>query len=178
MGTSQEPFSGANERDVLDVRERLDLQCTSVSNLVLYARGEWTQGDGNLAESGGLSQVNGVGPAPIQRETEDSRFFQKYSAGVRWYALRRTTLDVGGYYKDNDYEYDCGLHIHWAEFFTDAEIVAAESVPHCRPEDIVLSNIVHINGYVKHGVERNHVRAYKTEGVSVMIRSDPGHVLE
>jgi hypothetical protein len=106
LGTSQEPFSGANERDVLDVRERLDLQCTSVSNLVLYARGEWTQGDGNLAESGGLSQVNGVGPAPIQRETEDSRFFQKYSAGVRWYALRRTTLDVGGYYKDNDYEYD------------------------------------------------------------------------
>jgi hypothetical protein len=44
--------------------------------------------------------------APIARETDDRRFFQKYSAGVKWYASRRFSVDVGGYYKLNNYEYD------------------------------------------------------------------------
>ena len=34
------------------------------------------------------------------------RFFQKYSAGARWYPDRRLTLDAGGYYKRNEYNYD------------------------------------------------------------------------
>jgi hypothetical protein len=42
----------------------------------------------------------------VDRETEDSRFFQKYSAGARWYPARTVTIDVGGYYKNNDYDYD------------------------------------------------------------------------
>jgi hypothetical protein len=37
------------------------------------------------------------------------RFFQKYSAGVRWYPARRLSLDVGGYYKNNQYNYDYSL---------------------------------------------------------------------
>ncbi len=46
------------------------------------------------------------GPPAVNRETEDRRFFQKYSAGVRWYPSRRVTVDAGGYYKINDYDYD------------------------------------------------------------------------
>lgn len=90
--------------DLLDVRERLELRYSGITNWVLFARGEWTQGQGNLDETGGL----GLTP-PIQRETEDNRFSQKYSLGARWYAHRRVTVDVGGYYKNNQYDYDHDL---------------------------------------------------------------------
>lgn len=100
------PFSGSSDRGVLDVRERLDLSYNGFTNWVLYARGEWTEGDGNLTEDGGLVPVNDIGIPPIQRKTDDSRFFQKYSAGARWYPARRVTVDAGGYYKNNHYDYD------------------------------------------------------------------------
>jgi hypothetical protein len=100
------PFSGNSDYDLLDVRERLDLTYTGFTNWVLYARGEFTEGDGNLSERGGLVPINGIGVPGIQRETEDSRFFQKYSAGVRCYPARSVTFDVGGYYKNNNYDYD------------------------------------------------------------------------
>jgi hypothetical protein len=32
--------------------------------------------------------------------------FQKYGIGVKWYPLRRASVDVGGYYKNNSYDYD------------------------------------------------------------------------
>jgi len=99
-------FNGNSEHDLLDVRERLDLRYSGVTNWVFHGRGEWTQGDGNVKEIGGLGPVGGVGVSPIQRKTEDSRFFQKYSLGATWYAARRITLDAGGYYKINHYDYD------------------------------------------------------------------------
>lgn len=101
-GTSAPVFtSSRSDGDTLDVTERLDVNYSGITNWVLYARGEWTQGDGNLNENGGLEQI-----APVNRQSEDSRFFQKYSAGVRWYLAPRTSLDVGGYYKRNAYDYD------------------------------------------------------------------------
>lgn len=85
----------------LDVTERLDVRYSGITNWVLYTRGEWTEGDGNLDENGGMGTTT-----PIQRQTEDTRFFQKYSAGARWYPTRRLTVDAGGYYKNNSYDYD------------------------------------------------------------------------
>lgn len=106
QGFDSTPFLSTSERDLLNVRERLDVRYTGVTNWVLTARGEWTQGEGNLEELGGLSQVAGSGVSPIQRETEDSRRFQKYSLGARWYPTRRLSLDLGAYYKLNAYDYD------------------------------------------------------------------------
>jgi hypothetical protein len=71
---------------------------------VLYAQGQWTEGQGNLNEDGGVY----LSP-DITRETEDERWFQKYSAGARWYPARKVTVDVGGYYKLNRYDYDHDL---------------------------------------------------------------------
>lgn len=99
------PFNANSQRGLLDVRERLDVRYSALTNWVLYARGEWTEGDGNLTEMGGLVPVNGIGIPAIDRQTDDSRFFQKYSAGARWYFSRRATLDAGGYYKLNGYDY-------------------------------------------------------------------------
>jgi hypothetical protein len=100
------PFNAGSDANRLDVRERLDFTYTGLTNCVLYLRGEWTEGGGNLHEYGGLGTVNGIGVPPIRRETDDSRFFQKYSAGVRWYPTRRITLNVGGCYKINRYDYE------------------------------------------------------------------------
>jgi len=92
------PFDGSSDGSLLEVRERLDLVYTRITNCVFYARGEWTEGSGQLTENGGLGAVNGIGTPPIARQTDDTRWFQKYSAGVRWYPTRRVVLDVGGYY--------------------------------------------------------------------------------
>jgi len=101
-GTAAPVFSTSNsDGDSLDVTERLDVNYTGITNWVLYVRGEWTQGDGNLTENGGIEQI-----APITRVTEDERWFQKYAIGARWYPTRKVTLDVGGYYKFNQYDYD------------------------------------------------------------------------
>ncbi len=100
-------FDGQSSRDVIDVTESLDARYTGFTNWVVSGRGEWEEGQGNLTQSGGLSQVDGIGTDPVltSGETDDSRFFQKYSLGVRWYPLRRLTLDLGGYYKGHRYDY-------------------------------------------------------------------------
>jgi hypothetical protein len=102
-------FASFTERGLLDVRERLDIRYTGITNWVLFARGELTEGEGSLDETGGLGPIGGVGIPTIQRQTDDGRFFQKYSAGARWYPSRRVIVDVGAYYKLNAYDYDHSL---------------------------------------------------------------------
>jgi hypothetical protein len=99
-------FNDNSSRDSLDVTERLDVRYVGVTNWVFSAGGQWTEGQGNLHENGGLTQVNGFGPAPVQFATDDSRLFQKYSASARWYPIARTSVDFGGYYKINRYNYN------------------------------------------------------------------------
>jgi hypothetical protein len=101
-----EPFNSNSGSDSLDVCERLDLRYTGVTNWVFNAGGQWTEGQGNLHENGGLTQVNGIGPGTVQFATDDSRFFQKYFASARWYPVRQASVDIGGYYKINLYNYN------------------------------------------------------------------------
>lgn len=103
-GTTGTPLLSAAssaDGDSLDVTERLDVNYTGLTNWVLYTRGEWTQGTGSLRENGGLEQI-----APVTRDSDDERLFQKYAIGARWYPSRKVTIDVGGYYKFNQYDYD------------------------------------------------------------------------
>jgi hypothetical protein len=106
-GFPSEPFSSRSDMDELDVQERVDLRYTGITNWVFYAGPQWTEGTGNLKENGGLTQVSGIGFPPLTNyATDQSRWFQKYMAGVRWYPTRRLTLDAGGYYKYDKYNYD------------------------------------------------------------------------
>jgi hypothetical protein len=100
------PFTSDSNEGLTDVRERLDLNYNGVTNWAFYSRGEWTEINGNLNQNGGLVPVGGIGILPVQELTTDRRFFQKYSAGTRWYPARGMTLDAGGYYKYNQYHYD------------------------------------------------------------------------
>jgi hypothetical protein len=101
-----EPFTCNSDGESLDLRERLDIRYTGITNWVHYCGAELTEGNGNVNQNGGLSQVAGYGPPPIQCHTDDTRFFQKYFVGTRWYPYRRTSLDLGGYYKNNQYNYN------------------------------------------------------------------------
>lgn len=103
------PFSSDSNKGLTDVRERLDVNYNGITNWALYARGDWTEGDGNLNQNGGLVPVAGIGILPVTEQTDDRRFFQKHSAGARWYLARGVTLDAGGYYKYDHYHYDNSL---------------------------------------------------------------------
>ena len=102
---SPEAFNSNSSRDSLDVRGRLDARYTGVTNWVFSASGEWTEGQGNLNINGGLSQINHIGPDTVTNYMDDSRFFQKYALSARWYPVKQASVDVGGYYKINQYDY-------------------------------------------------------------------------
>jgi hypothetical protein len=106
LGTGTQPFASSGSRGALDVRESLDARYTGFTNWVLWLGGDWTEGQGDLLEDGGLTQVGGIGVPPVDQHTDDTRLFQKYAAGVRWYPLRVLTLDAGGYYKRDRYDYN------------------------------------------------------------------------
>ena len=101
---------GQGDQSDLEVAERLDANYTGFTNWVCYARGEWTEGNGNLNEYGGLIPINTNNAfESVQSQIKKSRLFQKYTAGLRWYPDRRVTVDVGGYYENHDYNYNFPL---------------------------------------------------------------------
>ncbi len=102
-------FDGGSDQSDLDVRERLDLSYNGITNWVFYARGELSEGNGNLYQRGGLVPIppyNGIPQPAGNYHSDQDRFFQKYSAGARWYPLARLTFDAGGYYKRDKYNYN------------------------------------------------------------------------
>jgi hypothetical protein len=93
----------------IDVREQLAIRYTGMTNWVYSSTSQWTEGQGSLNENGGFYQgtYGGPdGPNPIKFSTNDRRFFQKYALNARWYPTRTVSLDFGGYYKNNKYNYD------------------------------------------------------------------------
>lgn len=92
-----------NQRELLDVTERLEVRYAGVTNWVFYARGDWTQGSGDLRETGGLDLPTVL---PVDRYTEDERSLQKYTAGINWYLHRRASIDLQAYHKERDTHYD------------------------------------------------------------------------
>jgi len=128
--------SSSSDGDRLDVTERLDVNYTGLTNWVFYTRGEWTQGSGSLNESGGMEQI-----APITRQTDDERNFQKYSLGARWYPVRKVTIDVGGYYKFNEYDYN--------NFTSEDSTSNADTSGNRYPSYLVMQNFETYDGYTR-----------------------------
>jgi hypothetical protein len=106
QGIATSPYAGTSDGESLDVMECLDVRYTGVTNWVYYAGAQLTEGDGNLNQYGGLAQVNGIGPQPVLELSDETRWFQKYFLGARWYPARRTSIDFGGYFKNNQYNYN------------------------------------------------------------------------
>ena len=81
----------------------MEVRYTGFTNWVVYARGEWLQGDGTLEERETEAETG-----LVLRDTDSSRFTQKYAMGANWYPRRNLNLAVQYYYKSrkNDYDHD------------------------------------------------------------------------
>ncbi|MBX3745977.1 MAG: hypothetical protein KF833_11780 [Verrucomicrobiae bacterium] len=110
-GTVPMDRQAANARDTLDLSQHLEIRYTGITNVVLYSRADWTQGDGNLLE---IQRLPAYDEIELRRDTDFDRFSQKYTAGLLWYPLTRLNLHAQYYRKarDNRYGETSALHIN------------------------------------------------------------------
>jgi hypothetical protein len=88
-----------HDREILNVTERLEARYTGLQKWVFYARGEWSQGQIDLAESS-------IGFSNIERYTESDRNTQQYTVGANWYPARPVNAGVQYYHRIRKNSYD------------------------------------------------------------------------
>jgi hypothetical protein len=101
--STQEELAATSDRGILDVSESLEFRYTGFTNWVLYARGYWMQGRGDLREIETLVETNIV---DLLRDTEFEREAQKYTVGANWYPCRFANFAVSYYHKIRREEYE------------------------------------------------------------------------
>lgn len=99
--TTESDLTNTRKRGFTDVSEGFEARYTGITNWVLYARGEWLEGDGTLEERE-IEAQTGL----VSRDTDSSRFTQKYIAGANWYPLRKLNFATQYYYKSRKNDYD------------------------------------------------------------------------
>lgn len=103
LPASPNAYTASSDRGLLDLSQRLELRYTGITNVVLFARGDWLQGSGDLEETWDnvANQAN-----VLSRTTDDKRNGQKYTVGANWYPVRRVSLGGEYYNKIRDNRYD------------------------------------------------------------------------
>lgn len=99
-----EDIRNTRERGFLDLSESIEARYTGVTNWLFYVRGEWLQGDGTLNER--ETFVEDATTAVITRDTDSSRFTQKYIVGATWYPHRKLNAAVQYYHKTRENEFE------------------------------------------------------------------------
>lgn len=99
----QEPLAARSERDHKELTEEIEIRFKAVPNLVLYARGEWLQADGNLKERETDTTTN---VADLFRDTDSRINVQKYVVGANCYPFPRVSIGTQYYHKIRENEYD------------------------------------------------------------------------
>ena len=100
--SQSELFNTAN-RSFLEVSESLEARYTGIRNWSLYARGEWSQTDGDQGEN---ETETTTGAVNLFRDTDWHRFNQKYTVGANWYPLNRLNFGAQYYHKIHSYDYN------------------------------------------------------------------------
>ena len=103
LPTNVEEVSAESERGILDVAESIELRYSGLTNWLLYARGNWMQGQGDLREVETLVETNRV---DLLRDTDFERGVQKYTFGANWYPLRNLNMGMQYYHKIRNEDYD------------------------------------------------------------------------
>jgi hypothetical protein len=94
-------IENTRQRDFTDVTESLEIRYTRFTNWAFYIRGELLEGEGNLQEREQEAQTG-----LVFRDTDSTRFTQKYTVGANWYPLTRLNLGGQYYYKSRQNDYD------------------------------------------------------------------------
>ena len=92
-----------HERGLWETTESLEARYDGVKNWLFYAGGDWSQGSGDLEERQ-IALATGI--TELNRDTEDTRFTQKYTVGANWYPLNNLNLAGQYYHKIREYDYD------------------------------------------------------------------------
>jgi hypothetical protein len=105
LNSTQDEFLGLSQKNYWNANESLELRYTGIPNLLIYARGEWTQEEGNLLESEYTGTERTLG---LYRDTDNTLLTQKYMLGLNWYPLRRVNIAAQYYHKNraNDYKFN------------------------------------------------------------------------
>jgi hypothetical protein len=90
-----------NSDDLQDISESLEVRYTGIPDLVLYAKGDWTQGD---ADRWLRNPVNGQ-----FRYSETDLEDAKYSVGANWYPVSGLSFAAQYYYRSFEEDYDVRL---------------------------------------------------------------------
>ena len=100
--TAESNLLNSRQNGFLTVSEAMEARYTGLQNWLLYARGDWSEGDGYLRET---EQDLTAGTTGINRSTDSERFTQKYTFGANWYPLRKLHFAAQFYHKnvENDY---------------------------------------------------------------------------
>lgn len=101
LGRPPVAASGNSDRGLLAVSERLDLRYSGVTNWVFYARGEWSQDQGDLSERFSGRILGGT----LSRTTDYDKFTQKYTVGANWYPRRNLNWGVQYYRRMREADY-------------------------------------------------------------------------
>ncbi len=101
----------ASSKDMLDLSQQLEVRYTGITNVLVYARGDWVQGDGNLLETETFVPTREV---ELHRDTDFDRFSQKYSVGANWYPLSQVNVHAQYYRKmrENTFHNDPASYVN------------------------------------------------------------------
>ncbi|MBI2950162.1 MAG: hypothetical protein HYY23_21210 [Verrucomicrobia bacterium] len=103
FAAAAEDLLNLRERGFLDVSQSLEARYAGITNWTFYARAELLEGEGDLMERE-LEATTGV--VDLVRDTDSTRFTQKYVAGANWYPHRRLNLGAQYYHKIRENSYD------------------------------------------------------------------------
>lgn len=98
-----EELESKHEKKWDEFAESLEFRYTGKPNWTFNFEGNWVQGNGNMEED---ERDVHTGNLSIDRDTENNRTSQKYSARANWYAKPGLTFAAQYYYKINENDYD------------------------------------------------------------------------
>lgn len=102
FGAIIEEVEGEQKKKWDEFSEAVEVRFTGVPNWTYNLKGEWVQGSGNIEEERMLD----TGVLTIDRDNDNNRRNQKYSAKANWYARPGLTFAAQYYYKVNVNDYD------------------------------------------------------------------------
>jgi hypothetical protein len=97
-----EEVEGEQKKKWDEFAESIEVRYTGKPNWTFSVAGEWIQGEGNIEEE----RILHTGVFTVDRDNDNTRTSQKYSAKANWYAKPGLSFAAQYYFKGNVNDYD------------------------------------------------------------------------